>query len=59
MADFIPIEKQSKKKKREYHKKQRGTFEQMGCLNPVTMVVPDKKHRYNRSEFKKEGHNGT
>ena len=59
MVEFVPIEKWSKKKQREYHRKQRGTFEQMGCQNPITRIIPDKKHRYDRAKFKKEGHNGT
>ncbi len=53
MKKFIPIEKQSKKNQREYHKKQRTTFEDMGCPNPVTRVIPDKKNTYDRVRFKK------
>ena len=51
--NFVPFEKRSKKEQREYNKKRRVTFEQMGCPNPVSRVIPDKKHRYNRAKFKK------
>lgn len=54
MPDFVPLEKQSKREQRAYNRKQRGTFEQMGCLNPVSRVIPDKKHVYKRSKFKRE-----
>ena len=51
--NFVPFEKRSKKEKHGYNRKRRGTFEQMGCLNPVSRVIPDKKHGYSRAVFKR------
>lgn len=40
MKPFVPIEKQSKKVRRELYSKQRGTW---GAINPVTRKSPDPK----------------
>jgi hypothetical protein len=45
---YVPIEKQSKRKKREYHSLQRRDW---GSLNPVTRKVPNLK-AYNRKKSK-------
>ena len=50
MDKFIPIDKQSKKKQKEFYAKQRGTW---GTFNPVTRTVPNGKRsvilRYKRT----------
>ncbi len=48
MDKFIPIDKQSKKKQKEFYAKQRGTW---GTFNPVTRTVPNGK-AYNRNKLK-------
>ncbi len=50
MDKFIPIDKQSKKKQKEFYAKQRGTW---GTFNPVTRTVPNGK-AYNRNKLKQE-----
>ncbi|MBQ8923095.1 MAG: hypothetical protein IJ060_13230 [Oscillospiraceae bacterium] len=41
MTDFVPYEKMSKKQKREYNRKRRGTWQR----SPVTRIAEtDKKH---------------
>jgi hypothetical protein len=45
---YVPIEKQSKRKQREYHSLQRRDW---GNLNPVTRKVPNLK-AYNRKKSK-------
>ncbi len=50
MKPFIPIEKQSKKVRREYHKRQRRTW---GAISPVTRRPPDP-----RAYQRKRIHNG-
>jgi len=62
MKAFVPIEKQSKKARREYHKKQRRTW---GAISPVTRKSPDpqvyKTKKSNDEDFfarKKRIHNG-
>lgn len=50
MTNFVPLEKQSKKAQREFHKQQRGSW----CsVNPVSRVVPNKKV-YNRKKQPKD-----
>lgn len=49
MQKYVPIEKMSKKAKKELAKRQRGTW---GSLNPTTRLVPNKKH-YNRKKGSK------
>lgn len=44
MRSIVPLCKQSKKARREFYKKQRGTW---NGLSPVTRVVPNGK-RYKR-----------
>ena len=50
MNNYIPFEKLSKKKKKEYYASQRGTW---NGVNPVTKVVPNKK-LYNRKKQPKD-----
>lgn len=40
MRQMVPLRKQSKKKQREYHARQRGSWY---GLNPITRTVPNKK----------------
>lgn len=46
MKRFTPLEKQSKRAQKEYHAKQRGTW---NGLNPVTRIPP-KPNAYNRAK---------
>ena len=46
MNDFVPLEKMSKKQKREYHKKQRGVWQ----MSPVTRIADTDKKRYSRKQ---------
>ncbi len=48
MKKVIPLKKQSKKKQKEFHAKQRGTW---NGLSPVTRVVPSKKV-YDRNKIR-------
>ncbi len=48
MEKFIPIEKMSKKQKKEYYSRNRITWDN---FDPTTRVVPSKKH-YNRAKEK-------
>ena len=48
MNQWVPMEKQSKKAQREYHSKQRGSW---NGLCPVTRTVPNKK-AYDRNRMK-------
>ena len=48
---YVPMEKRSKKEQRAYNAQQRVTFESMGCLNPVSRVIPSKgKNAFNRNK---------
>lgn len=47
---FVPLEKMTKKKKREYYKRQRRDW---GEISPVTRC-PDDPKAYNRSAEKKK-----
>lgn len=49
MMRMVPLKKQSKKKQREYHAKQRGSWH---GLNPVTRAVPSRK-AYDRNRMKR------
>jgi len=49
MRKFIPLEKLSKKKRRELYDRQRGTW---GGLNPVTRR-PESPKAYNRRKARK------
>ena len=53
MPHMVPLNKQSKKKQREYYEKQRGNWH---GLCPITRVVPNKK-AYNRKRDKYEYRN--
>ena len=48
MKKMIPLSKQSKKAQRNYHAKQRGSW---NGLSPLTRVVPSKKV-YDRKKLK-------
>ena len=48
MDKFVPIDKQSKKKQKEFNAKQRKTW---GEFSPVTRTVPNEKV-YNRKKLK-------
>lgn len=48
MTQMVPLNKQSKKKQREYHVKQRGSWY---GLKPVTRTVPSRKV-YDRNRMK-------
>ena len=52
MKDFVPYEKMSKKQKREYDRKQRGTWQ----LSPVTRIAETNKKHYSRKIKHKEKH---
>jgi len=47
---YVPLEKQSKRKQKEYHAKQRGDW---GNINPITRKVENAK-LYNRKKSKRE-----
>ena len=49
MKQYVTLDKRSKKARREYHSKQRGTWSE---INPVTRSVPSAKE-YNRKKEKK------
>lgn len=46
MKKLIPLEKRSKKEQKAWYARQRGDW---NGVNPVTRVVPNKKH-YNRKK---------
>lgn len=48
MDKFVPLEKMSKKNKREYFTKQRKNW---NGLNPVTRIA-DEQQKYNRAKHK-------
>ena len=51
MKKFVPYEKMSKKQKREYDRKQRGTWQ----LSPVTRFAEtDRKHYSRKVKHKKQ-----
>ena len=50
MDKFIPINKKSKKARKEYYAKKRNTW---GELNPMTRTMPNGKG-YNRKKMKQE-----
>lgn len=50
MKPFVPLHKQSKKAQKEYHAKQRGSW---NGISPVTRTVPNGK-AYDRSRMKRE-----
>ena len=51
---YVPIEKQSKKRQKEFHATQRKTW---GSMCPVTRKVPNlKAYNRNKSKFRYESH---
>ena len=50
MKQLVPLNKQSKQKQKEYHDKQRGSW---NGLSPVTRTVPNGK-AYDRNRSKRE-----
>ena len=50
MSQMIPLHKQSKKKQKEYHAKQRGSWY---GISPVTRCVPSGKF-YDRNRMKRD-----
>lgn len=50
MRRIVPLSKQSKKSQREYHTKQRGSW---NGISPVTRVVPNGR-AYDRNRIKRE-----
>ena len=50
MKNVIPLSKKSKRAQKEFHSKQRGSW---NGLNPVTRVVPNGK-AYNRNQVKRD-----
>ena len=54
MRKMIPLEKRSKKKQKEYHAKQRGSWY---GLSPVTRIVPNRKI-YDRNRMKQDERRG-
>lgn len=54
MKRWIPLEKQSKKAQKEYHDKQRRSW---NGVCPVTRVAPSRK-AYDRSRIKQEDRQG-
>lgn len=53
MKRFVPYEKMSKKQKREYDRKRRGTWD----ISPVTRIAGDGKQHYSR-KIKHKGSSG-
>ncbi len=53
MEKQIPLEKMSKKQRKEYYAKKRGAW---GAVNPVTRV-PENPKAYNRKKNRKESDN--
>ncbi|HAG12567.1 MAG TPA: hypothetical protein DCG49_01750 [Ruminococcus sp.] len=53
MKDFVPYEKMSKKQKREYDRKKRGTW----TLSPITRIAETDKKHYSR-KIKHKNHGG-
>lgn len=53
MKQFIPLNKQSKKAQKEYHAKQRGSW---NGVSPVTRIVQSGK-TYDRNQIKRENRN--
>ena len=49
MKQFVPLDKQSKKARKEYHAKQRGSW---NGISPVTRTVPSGKV-YERNRIKR------
>ena len=49
---MIPLAKQSKKKQKQYHAQQRGTW---NGVSPVTRTEPDRK-KYDRNREKRAAH---
>lgn len=52
MKQMVPLKKQSKRAQKEYHARQRGSW---NGLNPVTRVVPNGK-AYDRNREKQRGY---
>ena len=50
MKQMIPLNKQSKKNQKEYHSKQRGSW---NGISPITRCVPNGK-AYDRNRMKRE-----
>jgi len=50
MTQMVPLKKQSKRAQKEYHARQRGSW---NGLNPVTRVVPNGK-AYDRNKAKRD-----
>ena len=50
MPKYIPVDKMSKKERREYYSSKRGSW---GDINPVTRK-PDNPLAYNRKQMKRE-----
>ena len=50
MKQIVPLNKQSKKKQKEFHDKQRGSW---NGLSPVTRTIPSGK-AYDRNRCKRE-----
>lgn len=50
MTQMVPLRKQSKRAQKEYHARQRGTW---NGLNPVTRIVPNGK-AYDRNKAKRD-----
>ena len=50
MEPFVPIDKQSKKERRKFFRRQRGSW---GAINPVTRKSPDPKV-YKRKKIRKD-----
>ena len=52
MRKLVPLHKQSKKQRKEYNAKQRGSW---NGISPVTRIVPNGK-AYDRNRIKREDH---
>ena len=52
MKQMVPLKKQSKRTQKEYHARQRGSW---NGLNPVTRVVPNGK-AYDRNKEKQRSY---
>ena len=52
MKQMVPLKKQSKRAQKEYHARQRGSW---NGVNPVTRVVPNGK-AYDRNKEKQRGY---
>lgn len=54
MKKCVLYDKLSKKGKKQVDAKARRTFDDFGCLSPITKIIPDKKKDSNRKCCRKQ-----